>query len=733
MNPHEGQVSNRADGNSVGGSLVQFNNAQTVRIETTRPSSPRTPLDEAADKLATALRKQWQHEEYRRKVPNPRPLTTRWEPAPDGLTDHSQNIWGSAAGAVPNPLPLTGELSQIVAVHRGIPSERLVVLGPSGSGKSVLAMRFALDMLGPPGTSVGVVPVIFGLGSWDPATPLRDWLVGTLERDHSGLRAPAPDGPTLAAALVDDRRVLPVVDGFDEIADHLHGQALKALSDDLRPLLLTSRPDEYGAAVTKVGALTSAAGIRLTSLSLEDLEKYLPLTARKTPTPPEDEPDGDPLGTIAPTPWTPVLRTLHNHPGDPAAARLTAVLTTPLMVMLARTVYGKETNRDPQELLKATSLSTPQAIEDHLLDEFVPTVYQDVSAVRRERVRHWLGHLARLGTDDLAWWKLSGSVGRSTRAWVIGLVAGLVVGLTDALAMWITILTIWRTGHGALEALWIGLLNGTAFGSASGLVFGLAYRIRHGNHACEPSRQSIRIPRRTRDGRAKRPWRTLADKPLTGLVGGFVFGLLSWLVSTLLLGADEEFTLGFMFYLEYGLRWGLNAGILYGVSAGLVFTLMTWFEALVDIETAVSPHALLSINRANVLFQLLGCLLVCGTAGGVLYGLGWFRTVDWLLYAVVGGLGAGLAYGLGLTAWGHWIVLCRVWLPLTGRLPWRPSAFLRDAHDRGVLRQSGAYYQFRHARLRDRLARPGPSEGHGAGARPSEDSEDHGTAGSITA
>ena len=43
-------------------------------------------------------------------------------------------------------------------------------------------------------------------------------------------------------------------------------------------------------------------------------------------------------------------------------------------------------------------------------------------------------------------------------------------------------------------------------------------------------------------------------------------------------------------------------------------------------------------------------------------------------------------------------------LPLRGELPWRTRAFLRDAHERGVLRQSGAFYQFRHILLQELYA-----------------------------
>jgi hypothetical protein len=76
-----------------------------------------------------------------------------------------------------------------------------------------------------------------------------------------------------------------------------------------------------------------------------------------------------------------------------------------------------------------------------------------------------------------------------------------------------------------------------------------------------------------------------------------------------------------------------------------------------------------------------------------------------LAIGLVAGVGGGLAYVLSLTAWGQWIVFARLWLPLTGRLPWGLPAFLDDAYRRGVLRRAGAVYQFRHARLQDHLAR----------------------------
>jgi hypothetical protein len=63
---------------------------------------------------------------------------------------------------------------------------------------------------------------------------------------------------------------------------------------------------------------------------------------------------------------------------------------------------------------------------------------------------------------------------------------------------------------------------------------------------------------------------------------------------------------------------------------------------------------------------------------------------------------------LAMSVRDQWVaeeLIARTWLALTGRLPWPVMTFLRDAHRRGLLRQSGGVYQFRHARLQDQLTR----------------------------
>jgi hypothetical protein len=86
-----------------------------------------------------------------------------------------------------------------------------------------------------------------------------------------------------------------------------------------------------------------------------------------------------------------------------------------------------------------------------------------------------------------------------------------------------------------------------------------------------------------------------------------------------------------------------------------------------------------------------------------------------LLFGLALGFAAGHAFGLvvGLTtgpmasmaqtAWSSYM-LARGWLAFHHHLPWPLMGFLADGHQRGVLRQVGAVYQFRRINLQHRLA-----------------------------
>jgi hypothetical protein len=87
---------------------------------------------------------------------------------------------------------------------------------------------------------------------------------------------------------------------------------------------------------------------------------------------------------------------------------------------------------------------------------------------------------------------------------------------------------------------------------------------------------------------------------------------------------------------------------------------------------------------------------------GVFFAVGSGVAVTWLLAFLV--VPTVVMDRLNLqTAWPAY-TLARTWLALHGQLPWPLMDFLADAHKRGVLRQSGGAYQFRHIELQHQLA-----------------------------
>ncbi|WP_424185374.1 NACHT domain-containing protein [Actinokineospora sp. G85] len=636
-------------------------------------------LAAAVESLAHATRARWQREEEHRQVHDPVPLPVRWRAAAEDLRDSWVNIAKARPGSPAPAVDLAGRLDEVVAVHRRVPSGRLVVLGRAGAGKTTLTTRFVLDLLATRAPSA-LVPVIFGLGSWNPAERgLRDWLAEQLVRDHPGLAAPGPSGSTLAAALVETGRVLPVLDGFDEIAPGLHRAALAAVNRTALPLVLTSRPDEYRAAVEATDVLTAAAAVELVDLTADDVADYLPRTTRKA------------------AGWEPVVAAVRADPGGPVAT----VLTTPLMISLARRVYSDTPDHDPAELLDAGRFPTPASIERHLLASFAPAVYQDRPGEFGDRAQHWLGylagHLAALGTPDLAWWRLGTELPRRTRALVVGTVSGVGFGLTDLVVEW-----------ALLGAITPGsLLFSPAIALVTGLAFGLMYAHVVGAREHTPARARVRL-RGWSGGR----WAGVRARARLGLLVGALlggaFGMLRTVVTWVNAGAAPPVAATVNDVGVYGVVFALGAALALGVTAAV--------EAPQDIRSAAGPEDLLLANRGTALVQLalavpvfVGVVnlligLVVAVSGGVVAGVpvGWSGRSA-LGVTLISALGSAVGALFSTSAWGQWLVLGRFWLPLTGRLPWRVTRFVDDAYRRGVLRRAGAVHQFRHARLQEHL------------------------------
>jgi hypothetical protein len=705
-------------------------------------------LADVADELARKVRRQWEVEQIVRGVDNPR-LPVSWEAANPDLIEEWSSLVSTAkdwpAASVLNsttwavdPAGLAGSGNELGAVLRRVPTGRLVVLGEPGAGKTMLLVRLVLDLLTnrDPGDRV---PVLLSLASWNPADEdgLYGWLAGRLAIEYPVLAEPflpALDSESRAEALLAERLILPVLDGLDEIPEAVRDRALDQINAVLlagQNLVLSSRTDDYRKAVHPPGRrsvrLNGAAGVALRELDATEVKRYLchPEIPNSTAAARWDE-VLDTLGTDTPTGWA---------------------LRTPLMVSLARAVYsppGVESTADPAELCKANRFGTEEDVKRHLFGAFVDAAYRHDCRWTIDQAKRYLVFLAQqFETTDLAWWELHRAVASSR--WLVGLVVGLLAGVVGgvfgglgaaghtggfvvALAAAQAVALTARFVRGSANQHAAGLVAGVAGGLAGGVVIGGFFGGLAGG---------------VTDGLAAGFWVGPVGGLLGGLLGGLAGGVVSGLVGSLQSGVTGAVAdgialgvaaglwaglegrrtpahslrwskrvgiclgliVGFGALLLAGLAGGLLAGIVAMVGGGAVIMIIGGFMAgtPADPRTEADPNSVLFHDRRTFLKVALTTGLMVGLFAGL---------VTWHAGGITHGLEAGLAAGVAVglaagsirAAWGTYTI-ARCWLALRGRIPLSLTAFLTDAHQkRGVLRQVGAVYQFRHKELQQYLA-----------------------------
>jgi hypothetical protein len=607
------------------------------------------------------------------------------------------------------PPSMDGKFGSIADVFgaKGLPS-RLVVLGDPGSGKSILAQWLTVRLLsGEPAAAAGngtwaasskAVPVLLPLTTWDPSIPLKDWAAMQMARSYPWLgkeiQVQGRAGRTLAGLLLDQGRVLMVLDGLDEVAEENRLTAFRKLSEAARQdqaMVITCRTREYAQVVhdARQQPMPRTPVIRLHPLPLKAVRTYL------------DRADAG-SGRLRQ-----VLRQVDAAP----RGQLAQALTSPLALWLVATVY-RDPDKNPAELARYPGRSE---ILKHLLDGLVTAVYSapagefravdDPEAVARARRRlvriaDYLG--PDLHSQNIDWWRLPMVVPSLFTGGLIGTLVGCVLGAAVGLAA------------AARFSVPAGIQLGIVFGIITGTLAGIT-SVRPQDH---PRTVEIRF--------RWDYWRfvsCLSVGVVVGLTSGYSDahhgGLLAGLVTGAVVGPvcaapcirvfgwAPGSTAGITAAVALGLSSAMSAGnghpALSGLAAGLVFTIAGWiFVGMfqpAEARFVVSPQLLLDRDR-------VGSLTVAVTAGiafGVLYGVALGP-----VFAVVALVALTVSVSVTVSIWAAFNV-CRVWLALTGMVPVQIMAFLHEAYCRGVLRQVGGSYQFRHTELKEALLTPAPA------------------------
>jgi hypothetical protein len=531
-----------------------------------------------------------------------------------------------------------------------VPTGRLVVLGEPGAGKTMLMIRLVLDLLN--GRQSGEpVPVLASLASWDPGAgqDLHAWLAAQMTTDYPSLVASAPDGTggSTSAAALLSAGLILPI--LDGL-DEIPGSGRGQAINQIKGAL---RPGERLIVTCRTEPYREAiqpqrgAGVSLWAAAVE----LCPLTAADAA---EYLRAG---GAGSEDRWQPVLEALGTE------SPVGQALTTPLMLGMARTIYYPGPGEDLPNPGHLCDLADRAEVESYLFDGFVPAAYKSDPPGRRtaRKAERWLAFLAghlelTIGSPGLAWWQLQYAVPPPSIGFRVGLAA--FAGLTIA------------GGIGAVLGLGLTFLStGVIVGMSLmvGLVFGAT------------PLATVRTPSRG------------MQFNIRGSVIGAAVGASPGVVLLPFLGVST------------GLK--LIAGL--AAAGGLLGALR---RVPGDLTLAATPSRVLAHDRraALVLGVVSGLAVMIWTAIALSAQPG--STRFRFLLAVGIGVGLGLSASASQAAWLPY-VLARWWLALHKRLPWRLTKFLTDAHHRGVLRQAGAVYQFRHINLQRRLSRRAePSE-----------------------
>ncbi|NES29973.1 hypothetical protein GCE86_07155 [Micromonospora terminaliae] len=569
----------------------------------------------------------------------------------------------------------------------------LLILGRSQSGKTTLSTRLAVLLA----AESRKLPVIFPLAGWcAERTPLMDWMIDVIRQDY-GVR----DGPRLEAArdAIEGAVVIPIFDGFDEIEESSRAAAAREIDVFWRgrAVVLTSIPVDGG--VTPRAALRHAEVVTLAPVEPDEVGRYLL----------------DDVQSSERAQWEDVVRRVTSDADSPVSV----ALSSPLMSWLAKSIYDPseaERNRAPHpspiELLRA-DLGTSEAIEEHLLGGLVRSVFPRTAISRRSSgspasafavsdAERWLHHLSRRAGSRgvIAFWEIRRYAPLNRLGLLPATATGALIGAAGHV--------IPEVVGPAFFLLWAGLFFGFGFarGYATGRTMDSDDVIRPGFELDADQRERLArgarpavLPKIQKDGDLRHhATRLLAALPFVVLsYGGCLLA-----VSTTATQPAWRFSLGPVDF-WVGMILATVVAPLVGFLGALVAARLLRANSRLDSGTgarATDPLEAIHGDRRSGIGMLV---LATGTLGAgylMYYAVLLPGEAAWgLLAAPAGGL-------VAMLYWNVWVryKTAHLWLACWDRLPWRLVTFLRACHQGGILRKQGNYFEFRHQRLRKRLA-----------------------------
>ncbi|MET8170710.1 hypothetical protein ABZT34_41900 [Streptomyces sp. NPDC005329] len=687
--PASGEVSGNDFHGPTAFQVGDHNNQHIHHHVTHAAPTAADPLDTTADEFARVVGAQWQEEAGLRRLLEPAPLPVRWRVSERKVAGRVVGATGEGAGRARfGPLPGLGPatrgrlrdgggLSELHAVYGGLASGRLLLVGAPAAGKTAAAVLLLLDALAhraaqaaPADRARVPVPVLLSLDGWNPGEDTAtDWAADRLSHEYTLFHGKG--GRARARQLLEQGRVSLFLDGLDEVTGRLRAAMVSALETAPFRLVLVSRAKEAVLTARKA-RLSGALAVEIQPVRPADAAGYLLNRLPSTPSPAWQELTGRLLTGTGP---------------------LAAALTGPLAIALLRDVYGDD---DPVgELLDTDRFPTPAAVENHLLDHAVVAAYTRrpghprprYSAETAERaLRYVAARLAQEGTRDLRWWHIPGWTGRRPRMIAVWFVSSVVCGPPGVIMAWSLFPSIPSAVAGALAAI------------AGG--YGVALQF---------------LARSVPQPLSSAGWRDIFTRETvrSGIRQWLFVGTGLCLVLPLVLDPGPPVWLLYLVTLPIGFSELLVTGRGHKILSGTPFLSAGSgrnYDKVREVFARPQVVDTRSVGPVDVWRHHIGLRLFLGLLTGFALALYIGPIVAWGQYPLLGAmfaLTAALWAGATSVLAGNLAVataLTGVQLHFEEGTPVRLVRFLEDARRRNLLRATGPVYQFRHARLQERLA-----------------------------
>ena len=650
----------------------------------TLPARP-DQLDLAVRELAETISVQWEQEAVLQGLRGTWPANIRWSTAGPVLTDLKGSVVHPSGGGGLRWQRFSEYELAILDLFDRSPSHRLVVLGNGASGKSVFALLFTLGHL-TRRRERDPVPVMLSLSSWSPGNEgFMVWAERKLVELYPFLENSGVYGTKAARRLIDTRRIIFVLDGLDEIAEHARPVALDDIERSLpvdQPLLLTCRTGRFVAVTEGRRVLAGATHVTLQPLHADDAITYLygadaypddrpgPTTAQRRPSRIRvilhavlgDERAQRPQApdalraALSSDKWRPLFEVLRDRAGSP----LQRVMTVPLYAAIVRRRYS-DGILDPQQFVWSVVGLDEAGIRSALIGDLLwkldrPSMPGSTPSGPGPRTR-WLMFVAnRLDRTDqpiIEWWRLYQWLSPAQWALIAGTVLSLTYlltidfpeGLKRGIAVGMALGIVIGLTRGSLAGLRAGVLTGAVGGL--GVLAVSVFLLDWFNAVFVAVELGVAMGVAT--ALIPRTQRSLTGVLQVGLIGGVAAAMATGL--------------------QYGILHGPSAGLfrgvttVFGMGIAIVFTgaLTYWLKMT---EQPKQP-SFINISRARRERRLLP-YLAFGTASGLVIGVGgglvgaarsWFAggLEDAVTYGGVIGLSYGLTAGFAVGFTGGYV------------------------------------------------------------------------------